>query len=426
MSTTKQGVYDTRKEFGTAKSIVLGLQHVYAMFGATVLVPLLTGLSVSVTLFCVGVGTILFHLITQRKVPIFLGSSFAYLGAFGAIAPLIDGKPNTEMLPYATGGVLVAGIVFMIIALLIHLFGLKKVMKLFPPIVTGPIIMLIGVILAPTALANIMASKDPVMYGIGILSIVIIIICNIWGKGMIKVLPILISIAISYTVACIFGKVDFSGMKNAPIVGLPPFFLPKFEIGAIITCVVVSLAAVIEAVGDVAATGATCGKNYIKDPGLVREFLGDGVAISLSGLLGGPAVTTYSENIGVLALTNIYDPFVLRVAAVFAILMSFSPLIDRFINTIPTAIIGGISFILYGMISSIGLRTIADNKIDFSNSRNVIIAAIILVSGLAFNVHNLVITIGGVTLTFGGLACASVFGIILNVVLPGQDYEFEE
>ena len=426
MSSTKQGIFDTRKEFGTPKSIVLGLQHVYAMFGATVLVPLLTGLSVSVTLFCVGVGTLIFHFLTKRKVPIFLGSSFSYLAAFGAVAPLIDGKPNTEMLPYATGGVFVAGFVFIIIAGLIQVFGLKRVMRLFPPIVTGPIIMLIGVILAPVALNSIMSANDPILYGIGVLSILIIIACNIWGKGMIKVLPILISIAVSYIVAVIFGKVDFSGMQGAKIVGLPPFFMPKFEIGAIITFVVVSLAAVIEAVGDVAATGATCGKNYLKDPGLVREFLGDGLAVSVSGLLGGPAVTTYSENIGVLALTNIYDPFVLRVAAVFAIIMSFSPVIDRFINTIPGAIIGGVSFILYGMISSIGLRTIADNKIDFSNSRNVIIAAIILVSGLAFNAYNLVIPLGATELRFGGLACASVFGIILNAVLPGQDYEFEE
>ena len=422
MAATQNGIYDARKQLGMPQAIILGIQHVFAMFGATVLVPLLTGLSVSVTLFCAGIATLWFHFITKGKVPVFLGSSFAFLGAFASIA---NGDP--ALLPYATGGVLCAGLVYVVLAALIYALGVKKVMTLFPPVVTGPIIILIGLILAPSALNNCIngsiANNQP-RWIISIVAIAVIIICNIFGKGMIKILPILIGIVVSYVVAAALGwtkPLEFSG-----IVALPPFHLPKFEAGAIVTCVVVALAAIIEHVGDVAAIGATCGKNFIKDPGLTRTLLGDGIGTSIAGLLGGPANTTYSENTGVVALTGVYDPFVLRVAAIVAIILSVIPAVDGFINTIPDEVIGGISFILYGMISAIGLRTLVEHKVDFANQRNVIIAALIMVSGLAFNTSPFTLTLGGVTLSFGGLACAAIIGIVLNAVLPGKDYVFEE
>ena len=422
MAVTQTGIYDARKQLGLPQSIILGIQHVFAMFGATVLVPLLTGLSVSVTLFCAGIATLWFHFITKGKVPVFLGSSFAFLGAFASIA---NGDP--ALLPYATGGIVCAGLVYVVLAALIYALGAKRVMTLFPPVVTGPIIVLIGLILAPSALNNCLSGTQATgqpRWIISVIAIIVIILCNIFGKGMVKILPILISIIVSYIVAFALGwtkPLNFTG-----IVALPPFHMPKFETSAIITCVVVALAAIIEHVGDVAAIGATCGKNFIKDPGLTRTLLGDGIGTSIAGLLGGPANTTYSENTGVVALTGVYDPFVLRVAAVVAIILSVIPAVDGFINTIPDEVIGGISFILYGMISAIGLRTLVEHKVDFANQRNVIIAALIMVSGLAFNSTPAQFTFGTVTLSFGGLACAAVIGIVLNAILPGKDYVFDE
>ena len=421
MAAAQTGIYDARKQLGLPQAIILGIQHVFAMFGATVLVPLLTGLSVSVTLFCAGIATLWFHFITKGKVPVFLGSSFAFLGAFASIA---NGDP--ALLPYATGGILCAGLVYVVLAALIYALGAKRVMTLFPPVVTGPIIVLIGLILAPSALNNCISGSvngEP-RWIISVIAIAVIIICNIFGKGMVKILPILISIVVSYIIAFVLGwtkPLEFTG-----IIALPPFHMPKFEASAIVTCVVVALAAIIEHVGDVAAIGATCGKNFIKDPGLTRTLLGDGIGTSIAGLLGGPANTTYSENTGVVALTGVYDPFVLRVAAVIAIILSIIPAVDAFINTIPSEVIGGISFVLYGMISAIGLRTLVEHKVDFANSRNVIIAAIIMVSGLAFNTSPAQFHFGDITLSFGGLACAAVLGIVLNAILPGKDYKFED
>lgn len=417
------GIYDARKQLGMPKTIVLGVQHVFAMFGATVLVPLLTGLDVSVTLFCAGIATLWFHFITKGKVPVFLGSSFAFLGAFATIAP--NGDP--ALLPYATGGIMCAGLLYVVLAGLIYVFGAKKVMKLFPPVVTGPIIILIGLILAPSALNNCIGNSITTgqpRWIVSIVAIVVIILCNVFGKGMIKLLPVLFGIVISYLVALALGWTNPFEFKG--IVAIPHFVLPKFEVGAIITCVVVALAAIIEHVGDVAAIGATCGKNFIKDPGLTRTLLGDGIGTSLAGLLGGPANTTYSENTGVVALTGVYDPFVLRIAAIVSILLSIIPAVSGVINTIPAESIGGISFIIYGMISAIGLRTLVEHKVDFSNQRNVIIAALIMVSGLAFNSSPFTINLGEITLSFGGLACAAIIGILLNAILPGKDYEFKE
>lgn len=419
------GIYDGFKELGTGKMMVLGLQHVFAMFGATVLVPLLTGLSVSVTLFSAGIATIWFFFITKRKVPIFLGSSFAFLGAFASVA---NGDP--KLLPYATGGVVCAGLVYVVLAILFAIFGAKKIMRLFPPVVTGPIIILIGLILAPTAVSS--ASGN---WFLAIIAIAIVICVNLYGKRMLKLLPILCGIFGSYVVGCIItlinpeflglSWINFSSLKGSSILSAPPFFLPKFEISAIVTFVVVAVAAIVEHIGDIAAIGATCGKNFIADPGLTRTLLGDGLGTSMAGLIGGPANTTYSENTGVVALTKVYDPKVMFIAACISILLSFVSIFDAFINTIPWSIIGGISIVLYGMISATGVRTIVENKIDFTNMRNIIIMALILVCGLGFNANPILIPFGSATLTFGGLASAAIIGIIVNAILPGKDYEFK-
>ena len=418
MSTKVTGIYDARKELGWGKSIIMGLQQCFAMFGATILVPVLTnsygegivGLSASVTLFCAGVATLWFHFITKGKVPVFLGSSFAFLGMYQAIIPQY-GKE------YATGGVVAAGGLYVILAILIKILGTKRVMKLFPPAVCGPLIILIGINLAGSAIDNLFTN-----WMLGIVPILVIIICNTWGKGMIKIIPVLISLIVSYIVAIIMGAVDFSAVGSANWVGLPNFHLPKFNADAIVAGLAVAVAAMVEHVGDVMAIGATCGKNFIADPGLTRTLLGDGIGTSLAGLLGGPANTTYSENTGVVALTRVFDPFVMRIAAVMAIILSLSPKFEAVINSIPAAIIGGISFVLYGMIAATGIRTIVENQVDYVNMRNVLITAIILVSGLGFNHKNIVIG----SVAFGGLACAAVFGIILNAILPGKDYEFKE
>lgn len=414
----QNGIHDSLKELGFGKTCLLSLQHVFAMSGATLIVPLLTGLNISVTLFCAGVATLWFHLVTKRKVPIFLGSSFAFLAAFATIAQDSKGNIIYENLPYCTGGIIVAGLFYVLIAGLIKIFGVKKVMKLFPPVVTGPIIILIGVILAPTALTNIVSSGEPLRIGLGVFAIIAILVLNIWGKGMVKMMPILLAIFISSILAICFGLFDFKSISFTSIVAIPKFMAPKFRIDAIITFVVVSLAAVIEHMGDIAAISATCGENFIEDPGVTRTLIGDGIGTAIAGVLGGPANTTYSENTGVVAITKVYDPLVIRIAAIIAIGLSFFPIVDNVIRAIPSEIIGGVSFVLYGMISAVGLRTLVENKVDFTRSRNLFIAAIILVSGLAFEQIPLIIHIGATAITFKGLACAAIFGILANAIIP--------
>ena len=421
-----EGIFDAR-QLGVPKMIILGVQHTFAMFGATVLVPLLTGLDVSTTLLCAGLGTLLFHLITKGKVPAFLGSSFAFLGGFAIVAPMAaDGTPNVEMLPYACGGVVFAGIVYLVMSLLITVFGIGRIMRFFPPVVTGPIIIAIGLILAPSAITNCQTNWLLAFVALGT-----VVVCNIWGKGMVKILPILLGVLVAYAVALITRSVDFAPIAEASWLGLPVHTsaMAKFDISAILTIMPIALATMMEHIGDIAAISATTGKNYIRDPGLNKTLLGDGLATSLAGILGGPANTTYGENTGVLALTKIYDPRVMRIAAVFAILMSFSPKFDAVINTVPTAIIGGVSFILYGMISAIGVRNVVENKVDFTNSRNLIIAAVILVSALGFNSaypNGLPLYQSAeLTISLSGLAIAAILGIVMNAVLPGNDYEFD-
>lgn len=413
------------KVLGIPKMLLLGLQHMFAMFGATVLVPLLTGLSVSTTLLMAGLGTLLFHFLTKGKVPAFLGSSFAFLGGYAVVAPMIDGKPNVEMLPYACGGVFVAGIVYLIIAGLIKLFGIKKIMRFFPPVVTGPIIIAIGLTLAPTAINNCRTD-----WLLAIIAVVLIIVCNIWGRGMVRIIPIIIGVVGSYLVAVILGRVDFTPVTSAGFISVPldPNMFAKFDISAIITIVPIALATVMEHIGDISAIGATTGNNYIADPGLHRTMCGDGLATMIAALVGAPANTTYGENTGVLAMTNVHDPKVVRLAAVFAVILSFFPAVAGVITSIPAAIVGGVSLILYGMISAIGVRNMVENHVDLALSRNMIIAASILVCALGFkfaDVTGLTFTIGTATIEFSGLAIAAIVGILLNAILPGNTYEFK-
>lgn len=418
----KHGIHDASK-LGIPKMLILGLQHTFAMFGATVLVPILTGLSVATTLLMAGLGTLLFHLLTKGKVPAFLGSSFAFLGGYAAVAPMLaDGTPNTEMLPYACGGVFAAGLIYVVMSALIKAFGAKKVMRFFPPVVTGPIIISIGLILAPTAITNCQTN-----WLLALIALLTIIIFNIWGKGMAKIIPIILGVVVSYIVAILTGAVDLSAITEESWAGLPPIMIMKFDVSSIITIMPIALATMMEHIGDISAIGATTGKNYIANPGLHRTLLGDGLATCLSSAFGGPANTTYGENTGVLALTKIYDPRVIRIAACFAILLSFVPKVSFIISSIPAAIIGGVSLILYGMISAIGIRNVVENQVDFTRSRNTIIAALILVCALGFNaVGGISFTVAGAEITLSGLAIAAIVGIAANAILPGNDYEFKE
>lgn len=426
-SPVQEGIFDVRS-LGIPKMILLGMQHTFAMFGATVLVPIMTGLNVSTTLLMAGLGTLLFHFITKGKVPAFLGSSFAFLGGYAAVAPMLldaNGEAtiaNTEMLPYACGGVLVAGLVYVLMSILISVCGVRTIMKLFPPVVTGPIIISIGLILAPTAISS--ASSN---WLLAFIALGTIIVCNIWGKGMVKIVPILLGILVSYVAAIILGEVDFTAIANAKVLAPAPITLPKFSVSACVSIVPIALATMMEHIGDMAAISATTGRNYLNDPGLNRTLLGDGLATTLSSAFGGPANTTYGENTGVLALTKVYDPKVMQIAAIFAVALSFLPKFGAVIETIPSAIIGGVSFMLYGMISAIGVRNVVENKVDFTNSRNLIIAAVILVSALGFNSTGGITFVlpGDLSINLSGLAVAAIAGIVLNIVIPGNDYEFE-
>lgn len=423
----EEGVYDARV-LGKPKMLVLGFQHTFAMFGATVLVPLLTGLNMQTTLLMAGLGTLFFHLVTKFKVPAFLGSSFAFLGGYAAVAPLLaDGSPNTEMLPYACLGVACAGLVYLVLAGLFAIFPVEKVMRFFPPVVTGPIIIAIGLSLAGSAVNNCKQN-----WLLAIIALAVIIICNIWGKGMMKIIPILVGIIVSYIVAVCIDAVDFQPIIEADWIGLPITkegmvfgnITDKGKaISAIIAIMPISFATMMEHIGDISAISATTRRNFLADPGLKKTLVGDGLATSFSALFGGPANTTYGENTGVLALTKVYDPRVVRIAAVVAVLLSFSPKFAAVINTIPAAIIGGISFVLYGMISGIGVRNVVENKVDLTKSRNLIIVAVILVTALG--VGSLDFSIGEFNISLTALAVAAIAGILLNAILPGNDYVFK-
>ena len=434
-----EAVYDART-LGTSKTLILGAQHLFAMFGATVLVPAITGLNVSTTLLFAGLGTLLFHWITGMKVPAFLGSSFAFLGGYAAIAPTADAAgnalDNSALLPYACAGVAVAGLVYLVLAGLFKVFGANKVMRFFPPIVTGPIIICIGLTLAKSAIDNCNTN-----WLVALVAIAVVVVCNIWGKGMVKIVPILLGVVASYLFALV---VDPAALNNvvatvsaADWIGLPviwentafSIFGEGFDSGLLLTSIVtiapIALATMVEHIGDICAISSTVGKNYVADPGLHKTLTGDGIATTVAALFGAPANTTYGENTGVLALSKVYDPFVVRLAAVFAILLSFCPKFAALIVAMPAATMGGVSIVLYGMISAVGVRNVVENQVDFTKSRNVLIAAMIM--GLAIGVNYagaIQIPIGSITISLSGLAVAALVGIAMNAILPGKDYEF--
>lgn len=396
---------------------LLGSQQALAMFGATTLVGILTGIPITMTLFTAGVGTLLFHLVTGGKVPVFLGSSFAFLAPFAVIAPLIGGMPNVERLPYALGGVVAAGGVYLLFAFLFKFFGKDRIMKLFPPVVTGTMIILIGLILAPTAVS--MASEN---WFLATVAIVVAGISFVWGKGMIKILPILIGVAVSYVVAVVFGQVGseaFSGSAFA----LPHFMLPKFELNAIIIFAIAALVTILEHIGDISAIGAITKKNYFDNPGLHRTLIGDGLATSLAGFLGGPANTTYSECTGTMVITGEKNPATMRRAAVIAILLSFVPFMDFILGTIPVAIIGGICFLLYGTISTVGIKHIIENKVNFESPKNIFIVALMLIAGLGFEQNPIIIQFASTSIQLGGLAMSALIGVSTNAILMRKEKE---
>ena len=446
MNESNDVIRDAR-QLGVPKMLILGLQHMFAMFGATILVPILVnsyfvdacgegptrGLTVAVTLFCAGFGTLLFHVCAKFKVPAFLGSSFAFLSGFSTVAHLDSGMyagmSANDKAAYACGGVVVAGLLYLVLALIIRMVGVKRVMRYLPPVVTGPVIICIGLSLASSAISN--ASTN---WFLALVALAVIIVFNIWGKGMFKIIPILMGVVISYAVALFMNMIgitnpdgsailDFSAIASAGMVGIPPIQICKFDVTAILVMAPIAIATMMEHVGDMSAISATVGENYLADPGLHRTLLGDGLATSLAGFLGGPANTTYGENTGVLELSRVHDPRVIRIAAVFAIIISFIPKVSAIISTMPASIIGGVSFMLYGMISAIGVRNVVENKVDLTKSRNLIIAGVIFVCGLGFS-SGLTFTIGGTSITLTALAIAAIAGIVLNIILPGNDYEF--
>lgn len=428
---TPPAVYDATT-LGKPRMFVLGIQHMFAMFGATILVPVLTGLSVSDTLLFAGLGTLLFHILAKGKVPAFLGSSFAFIAGYAAIAP----NGEAELLPYACLGVACAGLLYLVLSALFRAFGPARVMRFFPPVVTGPIVICIGLILASSAIANCSTN-----WIVAIIAIAAIVVCNIWGRGMVKIIPILIGVVVSYAAAAAMGEVDFSGVAEAKWIGLPfswdntvfSLFGPGFDAGlaitAIITIMPLAFATMIEHIGDISAISSTCERNFIANPGLHRTLLGDGLATILASLFGAPANTTYGENTGVLALTRVFDARVVRIAACCAIVLSFSPKFAAVIGAMPSCVIGGVSLVLYGMISAVGVRNLVENHVDFQKSRNVLVAAIVLVLsiGIAYSAAGAItFEVSGIAISLSGLAIGSLAGIILNAILPGKDYEFDE
>lgn len=445
MKNQQEAVYDART-LGVTKMGVLGVQHMFAMFGATILVPILTGLSPSATLLWAGCGTLIFHLITNKMVPAFLGSSFAYLAGYFALAGM-SGTAGYEdcskavMLQYACLGVASSSIVYFIIAGFVKACGVKRVMRFFPPVVTGPIIIGIGLVLAPVAVNSCTTS-----WPVAAVAIAAVLFFSVWGRGMFKIIPILMGVIFSYLAALILGKygacnaIDYSSVANAAWIGLPVKMentvfplLSNPDWGKIISAIAIvfplAFATIMEHVGDVSAISSTVGKNFFEKPGLHRTMLGDGVATFLASLFGAPANTTYGENTGVLSLSRVYDPRVIRIAAGLAIVLSFCPKFSALIGTIPAATIGGVSFVLYGMISAVGVRNLVESQVDLGKSRNMLILAFILVLtlGISFSQAGSVgFNIGTIKISLSGLAVGSIVGIILNAILPGKDYNFSE
>jgi uracil permease len=424
---------DQTREFQglNGRTTVLGIQHMFVMFGATVLVPLVTGLDVAVTLFAAGVGTWLFHILTKFRVPVFLGSSFAFIPPILAVA-----NQEAFSLAHATGGLVVAGGVYLIIALIFTFVSYEVLRKILPPHVTGPIIVLIGLILAPVAIGNITnvtgdnAAAQAVVDQIGkngawlvagftfAVGVVVKVGFERIGLKFLSTLPVLIALIAGYILSAIVGIIDYSSINEAAWFGPPAFMLPKFAGGALALVVPVAIVTAVEHFGDVIAVGNVVKKDFLKDPGINRTLLGDGLATSLSGFLGGPANTTYSENTGALALTGVFNPLVMRIAAILAILLSFVPKFAGAVQSIPTPVIGGISILLFGMIASIGIRNMIDARVNFDDSRILIIASAMFVLGIGEATWNITETV-----SLSGLALAAIVGILLNVLVNFKSFK---
>jgi len=398
------------------KNIVMGFQHTFVMFGATILVPLLTGLDIGVTLFAAGIGTLVFHYCTKYKVPVFLGSSFAFIPPILAIS-------ETGSLPEALGGIVIAGLLYIVVAIIFKFVDVDILHRILPAYVTGPMIVLIGLILAPVAIQNASGEFAPQVvekigvngcWGVAAFTFIVAIFIKIYfGKikrNFISMLPVLLALFFGYVLAVIIGIVDYTAIRESAWIGIPEFALPKFTFKAITITVPIAIVTIVEHFGDVLAIGNVVGKDFIKDPGIHRTLIGDGLATSLSAMIGGPANTTYSENTGAVALTGNYNPVIMRIAAVFAIFISFIPKFTAIITTIPTPVIGGISILLFGMIASIGIKNMVDNRVNFTDAKVLIISASMLVLGLGrakFTVGNFEIS---------GLGLAAIVGIILNLI----------
>ncbi|MDX8335493.1 uracil-xanthine permease family protein [Candidatus Cetobacterium colombiensis] len=399
----------------TKSKLLLGIQHVLAMFGATVLVPFLTGLNPSVALLSAGIGTLLFHLCTKGIVPVFLGSSFAFIGALALVL-------KEEGIAAIKGGVISAGLVYIFMSWMIKVFGVEKIKSFFPPVVVGPIIMVIGLRLSPVALSMAGYSNghfDLKSLTVALIVVISMITISILEKSFFRLVPILISVILGYVVSMILGLVDFTPIANANWIGFSKDALndlltvPQFSTTAVLAIAPIALVVFIEHIGDITTNGAVVGKDFFKNPGISRTLLGDGVATVAAGFLGGPANTTYGENTGVLAVTKVYDPSILRIAACYAIVLSFIGKFGVILQTIPTPVMGGVSVILFGMIASVGVRTVIDAEIDFSHSRNLLIASLIFVLGIA--IDNIIIW---KTVSLSGLAIAALIGVSLNKILP--------
>ena len=422
----KEGINDAR-ELGTPKYVILGVQHLFAMFGATVLVPVLTGLSVSSTLLFAGIGTLIFHAVSKFKVPAFLGSSFAFLGGYMSVKAMGVEHGLTEELAlnYACIGVFFAGLCYFLMAALIKSFGIERIMRFFPPVVTGPMIIAIGLVLSGSAIQNC-ATNWP----LALVALATVIPASVFGKGIIRIIPILLGVVASYTLAVVMGEVDFTALSEADWIGLPfskeqtalavlENMDSSFLLSAIIAIVPISIATIMEHIGDMCAISSTVGKDFLKEPGLHRTLMGDGLATAVASLFGAPANTTYGENTGVLNLTKVFDPAVIRLAAVFAILLSFCPKFACLIGLMPAATIGGVSLILYGMISAVGVRNLVEDGVDFDSSRNVFVAALILVIAIGVKYGaNDEVALGPIH--FSGLALSAIVGVGLNAILPDK------
>lgn len=397
-----------------ARRLVLGLQHSVAMFGATVLVPILVGLSPSVALFGAGVATLLFHLLTRGQVPIFLGSSFAFIAPTALVVK--------EFGPAAAGGGLIAaGAMYLLFSGLVRVLGVGRLLQVFPPVVTGPVIIVIGL-----GLSSVAVNQAKTNWWLALVTLAAAVVASLWGRGLFRMIPILVGVVTGYAVSLVTGQVSreaLDAVAAAPLVGLPDFHAPAFDWRAVAIIAPVAVVTFIEHVGDVIVNGRVVGKNFLEKPGLSRTLFADGVANMSSAALGGPAATTYAENTGVLALTRVYDPRVIQIGAVFAVLFGCSPKLAAVLRSLPQGVLGGVSILLFGMIASVGIRTLAEAKIDFAHSRNLIIVSLILVLGLggaAFPIN-----VAGTELELHGMALAALVGIVANLILPAQRREVD-